>query len=69
MGVSDAIAAHFKKNVFWGGLTYNAHAFALATAEAVLDVLIDEDLVQDSRTGLEVRIRAGEQVGRRASGR
>ena len=32
-------------------------------------VAFDEDLVQDSRTGLEVRIRAGEQVGRRASGR
>jgi taurine--2-oxoglutarate transaminase len=48
MGVSDAIAAHFKKNVFWGGLTYNSHPFALATAEAVLDVLIGEGLVENA---------------------
>jgi taurine---2-oxoglutarate transaminase len=45
MGVSDPIAAHFKKNVFYGGLTYNAHPFALATCEAVIDVLIEEDMV------------------------
>ena len=36
MGVSDRIAAHFRENVFWGGLTYNSHALALATAEAVI---------------------------------
>jgi taurine--2-oxoglutarate transaminase len=36
MGVRDKIADHFRNNVFWGGLTYNAHALCLATAEAVL---------------------------------
>ena len=45
MAVSDAIADHFRENVFWGGLTYNSHALSLATAEAVLQVLIDEDMV------------------------
>ena len=46
MGVSDPIAEHFRKNVFWGGLTYNSHPFALATAEAVLDVMLEEGLVE-----------------------
>jgi taurine--2-oxoglutarate transaminase len=48
MGVSDAIAEHFRKNVFWGGLTYNSHPFALATAEAVLGVLVEEGLVENA---------------------
>jgi len=45
MGVRDAIADHFRDNVFWGGLTYNAHALSCATALANIDVLIDEDLI------------------------
>ncbi len=45
MGVSDPIADHFHKNVFWGGLTYNAHPFCLEVADAVLQTLIDEDMV------------------------
>lgn len=48
MGVSDKIAAHFQENVFWGGLTYNAHAFACATASAVIDVMLEENLVDNS---------------------
>ena len=46
MGVSDAIAQHFRENVFWGGLTYNSHPFALAVAQAVIEVLRDEKLVE-----------------------
>jgi len=48
VGVSDPIADFFRKNVFWGGLTYNSHPLALATAEAVLDVLCEEKLVENS---------------------
>jgi len=44
VGVSDRIASHFQENVFWGGLTYNSHAFGCATALAVLDVMESEDL-------------------------
>jgi taurine--2-oxoglutarate transaminase len=44
MAVSDPIAAHFRDNVFWGGLTYNAHPYCLAVAMAVLDVMEEEDL-------------------------
>jgi taurine--2-oxoglutarate transaminase len=48
VGVSDAIAEHFRKHVFWGGLTYNAHTFSLAVAEAVIDVLLDEGMVENA---------------------
>ncbi len=48
MALSDRIAAHFQDNVFWGGLTYNAHCLGLATAEAVIDVMEDEGLVQNA---------------------
>ncbi len=48
MGVSDRIAAHFRENVFWGGLTYYAHALGLATAEAVIGVVIEEKLVENA---------------------
>ncbi len=48
MGVSDPIAAHFRDEVFWGGLTYNSHALALATAEAVIDVLIGEGMLENA---------------------
>ncbi len=46
MGVSDAIAKHFNENVFWGGLTYNAHVMGLAAADAVLDVMERDNLVE-----------------------
>jgi len=46
MGVSDEIADYFRKNVFWGGLTYNSHPFCLEVADAVLDVMVGEGLVE-----------------------
>ena len=48
VGVSDAIAEHFKKNVFWGGLTYNSHPVGLACAEAVIRVTQEERLVENA---------------------
>ncbi len=48
MAVSDRIANHFRENVFWGGLTYNAHPMCLAAAEAAIEVLIDEKMVENS---------------------
>ena len=56
MGLRDPIADHFRKNVFWGGLTYNSHPLALATAEACLDVLLEEGLVENAaRLGAVMR--------------
>jgi taurine--2-oxoglutarate transaminase len=46
VGMRDAIAQHFDENVFWGGLTYNSHPLSLATAEAVIRVILDEGLVE-----------------------
>ncbi len=48
MCVSDDIAQYFQDNVFWGGLTYNSHALSLATASAVIDVMLEEKLVENS---------------------
>ena len=48
MGLSDPIAAHFRENVFFGGLTYNAHPMCLSAAMAVVDVLENEKLVENS---------------------
>ena len=45
VAMSDRIAAHFDKNVFFGGLTYNAHPMSLAAAEACLQVMLDDDMV------------------------
>jgi taurine---2-oxoglutarate transaminase len=44
---SDRIANHFRDNVFWGGLTYNAHAYCLEVAEAVIDVLLEEKMIEN----------------------
>ena len=45
LAISDRLAAYFDKNVFYGGLTYNAHPMSLAAAEACLQVMIDDDMV------------------------
>lgn len=53
VAVSERIAAYYEKNVFYGGLTYNAHPMSLAAAEACLQVLKDDDLVgHTKRMGL-----------------
>lgn len=48
VALSDRIAAHFQTNVFWGGLTYNAHPFCLEVAEAVVDTLLEEKMVENA---------------------
>ncbi|MFT4628113.1 MAG: taurine--2-oxoglutarate transaminase [Myxococcota bacterium] len=48
MALSDPIAEYFRENVFWGGLTYNSHALALATASACIEVLLDEGMVENA---------------------
>jgi taurine--2-oxoglutarate transaminase len=49
VAVSQRIAAHFDQNVYYGGLTYNAHPMSLAAAEACLQVMIDDDMVAHTR--------------------
>ena len=43
VAMSEGIAAYFDKNVFYGGLTYNAHPMSLAAAEACMQVMHDDD--------------------------
>lgn len=44
----DKVAAHFDKNVFYGGLTYNSHPMGCAAALAAIAVLEDEKLVENA---------------------
>ncbi len=46
VGISDRIAEYYRSNVFMGGLTYNSHCVSLAAAEAAIQVLLDEKLVE-----------------------
>lgn len=46
VGISDAIRKHFETEVYWGGLTFNAHPMSLAAAEANLQVIEEEGLVE-----------------------
>lgn len=48
VAMNTRVADHFRKNVFYGGLTYNAHPLCLAAAEACLNVMVEEGLVQHS---------------------
>jgi taurine--2-oxoglutarate transaminase len=48
VGMKAAIHDYFQKNTFQGGLTYNSHPVGLATAEAVLQVTLDEKLVENA---------------------
>ena len=48
VGMSDKVAKHFHDNVFWGGLTYSAHPVGMATAEAVINVMREEGMVENA---------------------
>ena len=49
VGMRRAIADHFKDRVFYGGLTYNSHPLACATALATLAVYEEDDLIRKAR--------------------
>ncbi|CAG0927520.1 taurine---2-oxoglutarate transaminase [Thermoflexales bacterium] len=49
VAMSGQIADHFRKNVYYGGLTYNAHPMSLAAAIATIEVMEEEDLVGNAR--------------------
>ena len=44
----DRIAAHFDKNVFMGGLTYNSHPMSCAAALATIRVYEEDKLVENA---------------------
>jgi taurine--2-oxoglutarate transaminase len=49
VGMRRAIADHFTDKVFYGGLTYNSHPLACATALATLQVYEDDHLIDHAR--------------------
>ncbi len=49
VGLGERVAAYFKKNVYWGGHTYNAHPMCLAAALANIEVIEEEGLVDNAR--------------------
>jgi taurine--2-oxoglutarate transaminase len=49
VGMRRGIADHFRDKVFQGGLTYNSHPLACATALATLQVYEEDDLIGNAR--------------------
>ncbi len=49
VGMRQQIADHFKDKVFQGGLTYNSHPLACATALATIAVYEEDDLLGNAR--------------------
>jgi len=49
VAVNPKISAEFENRVFQGGLTYQSHPMCLAAACAVLDVLEDEKVIENSK--------------------
>jgi taurine--2-oxoglutarate transaminase len=49
VGMRRAIADYFNDKVFYGGLTYNSHPLACATALATLQVYEDDNLCENAR--------------------
>lgn len=49
VAMNERIADHFEKNMYYGGLTYNAHPMSLAAAIATLEVMEREDIVGNAK--------------------
>ncbi len=57
LGMRRTYAEHFENNVFYGGLTYNSHPLACATALATIGVYEDEALLERAtRMGERMRV-------------
>jgi taurine--2-oxoglutarate transaminase len=56
VGISDPIHQYFQEHTFAGGLTYNSHPLGMATAEAVIRVMLDEKMIENAaRQGVLMR--------------
>ncbi len=49
VAMSEQIADYFRRNVYYGGLTYNAHPMSLAAAIATIEVMEEEDIVGNAK--------------------
>lgn len=50
VGMRRQIADHFQNNVFYGGLTYNSHPLACASAIATIAVYEEDNLIANARS-------------------
>jgi taurine--2-oxoglutarate transaminase len=57
MLMRDKVAAYFDNNMYYGGLTYNAHPMSCAAAIATLKVYVEDKLIENSE-------RLGKVLGR-----
>jgi taurine--2-oxoglutarate transaminase len=57
LGMRRKYAEHFENNVFYGGLTYNSHPLACATALATIEVYEEEGLIdRAARMGERLKV-------------
>jgi taurine--2-oxoglutarate transaminase len=57
VAMRPAIAEHFEKNVFYGGLTYNSHPLACAAALGAIRAYEEDDMIGNARRMGEVMAR------------
>jgi taurine--2-oxoglutarate transaminase len=62
LGMRRKYAEHFENNVFYGGLTYNSHPLACATALATIEVYEEENLIERAAVMGEVMRRHHEEL-------
>ena len=68
VGMRREIADSFKDRVFYGGLTYNSHPLACATALAAIEVLEDEGLIERAaRMGERLKVHHEQLAARHPS--
>ena len=68
LGMRHKYAEHFEKNVFYGGLTYNSHPLACATALATIEVYEDEKLIERAaRMGDRMKVHLEQLAARHPS--
>jgi taurine--2-oxoglutarate transaminase len=59
------IAEYFDKNVFYGGLTYNSHPLACATALGTIQAYEEDDMIGNARRMGEVMKRHHQELKRK----
>jgi len=65
VGMRPRIAEYFDKNVFYGGLTYNSHPLACATALGTIQAYEEDDMIGNARRMGEVMKRHHQELKRK----
>ncbi|TMD85720.1 MAG: aminotransferase class III-fold pyridoxal phosphate-dependent enzyme, partial [Chloroflexi bacterium] len=65
VGMRPRIAEYFDKNVFYGGLTYNSHPLACATALGTIQAYEEDDMIGNARRMGEVMTRHHHELKRK----